>query len=384
MKKLNILHVASFLGNIGDNANHTGFKKSLQRHLGGEVNIEYTEFEIRKVFWKEKAFDNDFVNLANKFDLVVIGGGNYFELWVEDSHTGTSFDMPLTLLSMIKVPIIFNALGVDPAQGVNEETIQKFRRFLDYAIDSPRIKLSCRNDGSIETLSNLIGEKYANAFYHVPDAGFFTEVKDFYHPEIDAEKNNILIQIAGDMIDTRFPDTSTDGISYDEFLNSMASYIEHMHKLNANFIFVPHIFRDLGPINSLINKLPDNIRRGSVSVAPYLVGQKGQDYIFDLYLKSDLILGMRFHSSICGLGLGKNCVGLVNYRQINELYNEMGLENFKVYVNKKGFEQKLYALSKEMLNGNIKVPSGLLEPWKRKLDLFHSDIKEWLNHIKAL
>ncbi len=382
MKKFRVLHVASFTGNIGDNANHTGFRSSLKKHI--DRDIEYTEFEIREVFWKHKAFDRSFVELANCHDLVVIGGGNYFELWVDDSATGTSIDITLDLLAEIKSPIIFNALGVDPAQGAKDETVQKFRDFLDYAIESPTIKLSCRNDGSIKTLNEIVGKKYADAFYHVPDSGLFTVVKDTYHPELDPGKKNIVIQIAGDMLETRFPNTEKNDIEFEEFLNSMASYMVRINEVGVNFIFIPHIFRDIGIIDALINKLPDNIRRSNLSVAPYLVGQKGQDYIFDIYKKSDLVLGMRFHANVCGLGLGKACIGLVNYRQIDEFYNEVGLKEFKVFVNKKGFENKLFELSVGILNRSIQMPNNILAPWKNKLEQFHSDISAWLKGLEKL
>lgn len=382
LKRLKVLHVASFTGNIGDNANHTGFRLALETNLG--TNIDYTDFEIRKVFWGEKFFDQDFVDLANNHDLVVIGGGNYFELWVEHSQTGTSIDIAMDFLSKIKSPIVFNALGVDPAQGASDVAVAKFRGFLDFVIDSPSMLLSCRNDGSMKTLMEIVGEKYANNFFHVPDAGFFTEVKDYPHPELSSDKKNVVIQIAGDMLEARFPNVQSDDISYKEFLDSLSNYMVEMSKSDVNFIFAPHIFRDLNIIDALMNKLPDSVRRGCVAVAPYLLGQKGQDYIFDLYKKADLILGMRFHASVCGLGLGKPCIGLVNYRQIDELYEELGLPEWKVYVNKQGFAQDLLSLSKGMLSGNAKKQEDLLYSLRTKLDAFHLEIKQMLIRLNIL
>ena len=88
MSPLRVLHLASFSGNIGDNANHMGFRPWFADQVGR--NVEWTNCEIREFYWKERAFDADFVVLANSFDALVIGGGNYFELWVENSPTGTS------------------------------------------------------------------------------------------------------------------------------------------------------------------------------------------------------------------------------------------------------------------------------------------------------
>lgn len=376
MKIIRILHVASFTGNIGDNANHTGFRNQLAKCFGEFCSINYDEFEIRKVFWGQEDFGEDFTNLANSYDLVVIGGGNYFELWVEDSPTGTSISISLDNLKKIDTPIVFNALGVDPAQGASEVAITKFRIFLDYAIANPKILLSCRNDGSLKTLKEIVGIKYADSFFHVPDAGFFTKVVDNFHPEIKLDRKNILIQLAGDMINVRFSKSSDRSISYEDFLSEMSLYIQSIaNKCNVNFIFVPHIFRDLDVIHSLIDLLPDDIRRSRVSVAPYLTGQDGQDYIFDLYRKVDLVLGMRFHSSVCAIGQNVNCIGLVNYRQIDELYNELGLDNLKIKVNE-SFSSRLDFLTMKFLNDEIKIDFSILDNWENKLLIFHNEIKK--------
>jgi polysaccharide pyruvyl transferase WcaK-like protein len=375
MKKLRVLHVASFLGNIGDNANHTGFRKSLLENL--DFDLEFTEFEIRTVFRKQAKFDNTFVDLANSFDLLVVGGGNYFELWVDSSQTGTSIDIELPLFKQIKTPIIFNALGVDPAQGATEESVNKFRKFLDVVISSEHMLLSCRNDGSLKALYDIVGAQYAKHFFHVPDAGFFTTVKNYNFPELEKDKKNIVIQLAGDMLDTRFPGGSELN-SYEDFLTAFCACLTNLTKQGANLIFVPHIFRDLNVIHDVLDSLPDEVRRENVSVAPYLVGQKGQDYIFGLYKETDLVLGMRFHANVCAIGLNTPCIGLVNYRQIDELYNELEINQFKVDVRKKAFELSLESLSTKLLQGKSTNNDEVLESWKLKLKRFHSHINDWL------
>src|SRR5262245_48888408 len=130
MRRLRVLHLASFDGNVGDNANHDGARRELERNLG--VELEYSELEIREFFWKQRRYDDEFAALCNRHDLVMIGGGNYFELWVEHSSTGTSIDLSAELLAKIRPPILFHALGVDPAMGASEQAIARFRAFLDH------------------------------------------------------------------------------------------------------------------------------------------------------------------------------------------------------------------------------------------------------------
>lgn len=374
MNTLNILHVASFTGNIGDNANHSGFKTRLTEKLGFCLN--FTDYEIREVYWKNKKFDENFVHLANEHDLIVVGGGNYFELWVDDSKTGCSFDIDLELLKMIKPPLVFNALGVDPAQGASETALRKFRKFLDVIIESPQMLLSCRNDGSKKALKDIVGEKYEKEFFHVPDAGFYTKINDYYHPELDGNRKNVVVQLAGDMIEARYPNKVKKDISFDTFLKGMGEVVTSLCEGGANVIFIPHIFRDISIISAVIDKIPDEIRRKYVKTAPYLIGDEGQSYIFDLYNKADLVLAMRFHANVCSFGLGTPCIGLVNYRQIKELFYELDALDYCVEVNKEGFESVLLGLAENIIWKRGAVDAFDRKYWDKKYDLYLSSIKD--------
>lgn len=80
MEIIKVLHLASFTGNIGDEANHYGFRRKLKENL--KFNFNYTELEIRNFYrsWGLMKFDDDFVKLCNSHDFVIIGGGNFLEL----------------------------------------------------------------------------------------------------------------------------------------------------------------------------------------------------------------------------------------------------------------------------------------------------------------
>jgi polysaccharide pyruvyl transferase WcaK-like protein len=377
MKSIRALHVASFHGNIGDNANHVGFREQFRNNT--DFDVEYTEFEIRETFWGSKHFDTEFVEFANTFDLLIIGGGNYFELWVEKSRTGCSIDIALEDLRNIRVPTLFNALGVDPGQGASEACLNKFRAFLDVAIEKPNMLLSCRNDGAMQTLRDIVGPKYANVFYHVPDPGFFTQVPELFHPELQQGKQNVLVQLAGDMLDQRFPNQVENDISYEMFLKELTRLVTKLVERDAHVILVPHIFRDISVIAQLLNVLPDKLRRNNVSVAPYLLGASGQDYIFSLYKSVDLVLGMRFHANVCSMALGTPVVGLVNYLQIERLYQEMSMTDYMVHVNKADCHMRLWELCDGILRGGIEYPSDFLAPWQRKLQELHGDVKALLS-----
>lgn len=340
-KKLKVLHIASFIGNVGDNANHIGARYLRDNFLDYDFNI--IEKEIRSFYWKEWTFNSkEFVKEANECDLVMIGGGNYFELWVENSRTGTSIDLDIDYLKKINTPILFYSLGFDIGQGVPEGNVEKFRKFMDYLTGNNQYFVSVRNDGAIENIESLYGDRYNGKISEIPDGGFFTKVNNIDHFELESDKKNIVINIAGDMPEIRFPDID-DKISYETFISEFAEIIENLsehYKNNINFVFVPHIFRDLKTIYDVIDHVQDKIRRNCIKVAPYLIGHRGHDYIFSLYNQANLILGMRFHSNVCSYALEKNVIGLVNYIQILNLYRSIESKEF-VEINKNGFKEKL-------------------------------------------
>ncbi|WP_417319166.1 polysaccharide pyruvyl transferase family protein [Emcibacter sp.] len=378
-QKLKALHLASFNGNIGDNANHIGFRNSMKLHT--DFDIEYTNLEIREFYWGHRKFDQSFVDLANKHDFLIVGGGNYFELWVEGSATGTSIDIEPGLFKNINVPVLINALGVDPGQGVPEANLQKFRGFLDILLGSDQYLVSVRNDGAMDTLREYLPPSYGDAIHQIPDGGFFTTVPDIQHYEIPKAKRVISINLAGDMLETRF--ATGKHISYDDFLRGMAGTLEKVLEKNpdVNLVFIPHIFRDITTISQCLEYFTDHYRRRRIQMAPYLLGDPGQDYIFSLYAQSALVLGMRFHSNVCSIGLNTPTIGLVNYRQIEKLYQELDLMERTVEVNKEGFEDKLLAL----IESSLATPQPIKQTYAKvrktlegQLEKFHNYVNDWL------
>ena len=78
MRTIKIFHVASFTGNIGDNASHLGLYNVLKTVLGDRLDIE--QVEIRRFYKKysladKMNFDLEFTQKANAKDLLIFGGG---------------------------------------------------------------------------------------------------------------------------------------------------------------------------------------------------------------------------------------------------------------------------------------------------------------------
>ncbi|MFO1249455.1 MAG: polysaccharide pyruvyl transferase family protein [Alphaproteobacteria bacterium] len=329
---MKILHVASFRGNIGDNANHAGFRPWFETLLGKAP--EWIEFEIRDVYRKTSAFDAAFAEQANAADLVVIGGGNYFELWVKDSPTGTSISIPDEVMASIKTHIFINALGVDDAQGHTDETLGRFRTFLGKLLASDQYLVSVRNDGAMAALKAHAGTLPLEKVLHLPDGGFFAP---YPRPAAKSDGPLIGINLAGDMLDQRFPGEGAH--TYDTFLQEMANTLAEIWRQRpaTRFILFPHIFRDLTVYADLLARLPDQLRRDRVRVAPYDSGAQAAQDAFGEYATCDAILGMRFHANVVPIGLGVPTIGLWCYDQVARLYRELETPEGALDVSRPGF-----------------------------------------------
>ena len=329
------LHLASFNGNIGDLANHKGAKRLFSKYL--DFKFEYTNLEIRDFYWKKKSFDKDFIDYANQFDLFIIGGGNYFELWVDNSSTGTSIDIQLTLLRELKIPTIFYSLGVDIGQGYTPTSARRFNDFLKVIIEQKNLFFCVRNDGSKNALKKVSESEIFSKIPVMPDGGFFASEKKSI--ENLKQSNSIGINIAGDMLNQRF----NDEVNKEYFINSFKEITEELLDYNPklNIYFVPHIWKDLILINDIFKILKDEYLRKKVFLEKLEPNKNGLNDFLDSYSKYDLVLGMRFHANVCPIGLETPTIGLVNYPQIKFLYEELFLDNRFIDVTEKEFKEKI-------------------------------------------
>lgn len=375
---LKVLHVASFTGNIGDNANHMGFRPWFESKV--DRPIVWKSLEIREFYWKERAWDEDFVAYANEFDLLVIGGGNYFELWVEDSPTGTSIAIPPELFDRIRTPIFFNALGVDPGQGVPEFCRSRFRSFLDKLLGSEQYLVSVRNDGARKNLADCIGQEYSDRIHSLPDHGFFAaQVIERIPVEKKSSETRLVVNIANDMPETRFAGFETEQEFYKEFGGMILELAETHPDLELSL--VPHIFRDLDAIARLLPHIEDRFRRTRMSIFSYGSGNDACRMALAEYDRADVVVGMRFHANVCSMGLGKQTLGLTCYPQIENLYLELQQPDRSIDVSKTGFSVQLKKSIEEALAGGnafSRQPQGTIEDVSLHRKEFEKFLSEWL------
>ncbi|MFW5795059.1 MAG: polysaccharide pyruvyl transferase family protein [Bacillota bacterium] len=360
-EKMKVLHLASFNGNIGDNANHNGFYHLFKKHI--TENVEFDQLEMRKFYfsWDDRKFDESFVKEVNQYDLLVIGGGNFFDITWPDSATGTTIDISYEVLQKINTPILFNALGLGYGVGrsYNKNAVIKFKDFLDYILAPERQDqyfLALRNDGAYNNLQNLYGNKYSDKVIEVPDNGFFHKIKKYNHSELIGGYKSIGVNLVFDSSNKRF----SSGLSYDDFIFEFSEVINSFlkNKKDYQIIFFPHIYSDLKTINKVIENIDKKIVRKRIKVAPYLHGQDSEKYIFNLYNKCELILGMRFHSNVGAIANNIPSIGMAtnNYR-VSKLYDKLSIKNRCLQVDQYGFSNDLKELIEKSLSSNIEIVS---------------------------
>lgn len=383
---MKILHIASFTGNIGDEANHIGFRKNFRKNISS--NAEFDEIEIRRFYksWNELKFDDDFVKKANLYDLVVFGGGNFFELCWDYSSTGTTIDLSKEILEKIKTKVLFNGIGVDDGKGTNPENINKFRNFLNYVLNDERFLFSVRNDGSMKILKKYFATCKLERVNNIPDGAFSLELNDRYnYVELDTASKNIGINIAGDMLKTRFNTEEVFEMFIKQFSNTLNNIMEE--NKNINLVFIPHMYADIEIISKIINNIKDRFRRFRISLAPLLNGNlSGGEYIFGLYKKCNLILGMRFHSNVCAIAQNIPNIGMVTYHKHKYVFDEIGLSDRCIVFNDRLLVNKFWNDFQEDIINSLENADKIKQRYKlTNLQLqqitndFYIVMKEWLN-----
>ena len=278
---MRILHIASFNGNIGDNASHIGFRNILKT-LGIIATID--QIEIRRFYknyslFDKQSFDEDFIKKANQYDLVVFGGGGFLDYWVPNSETGTTIDISLDLFQQLLVPVLFTSIGCIPHKEVPEGNVEKFSRFVNAILEKKNAALAVRNDGSKIILKSVLGDTIACKIPQLLDNGFFykshrkfSRITDGKYIAINVTKDQLLMK-----------NQTIGEVNAEHFNQQLRLYIDTIIKnTNLNIVFIPHIFSDLEAIQHALRGINDYLIRTRVIIAPYIQGNYG-------YLLAELI-----------------------------------------------------------------------------------------------
>ncbi|WP_221071388.1 polysaccharide pyruvyl transferase family protein [Vibrio alfacsensis] len=327
-KLIKILHIASFEGNIGDNASHLGLASIMD-----EINASYAidRLEIRKAYRNyilddKLEFNEKFADLANTYDLVIFGGGGFLDYWVEGSSTGTTIDIEPDILDKISTRILITSVGCNPHRSVPKENYVKFTKFLDYVRSSNNITIALRNDGSVNSIINDFGLNYLDGVVEILDHGYF------YSPSSDGvlpiDKDYVAINITDDQLNMQGGLSDNREWYYKEFELLVSGLAER----GLKSVFVPHIHQDVEAIGKVLSKLPSGLSRTHTVVAPCLQGDKGTDFIFNIYKNANFTIASRYHANVCSMAFNTPLIGLSPLNRIEYTHAQLLSKNSNVSI----------------------------------------------------
>ncbi len=312
---LKVLHIGSHFGNIGDNASHAVIRKAILRR----VRAEFESLEIRRFYAnaRELAFDDAFAEHANRFDLVLIGGGNFLEPVHRHSSNGTTIDLGREVLSRLRVPVALNAVSFDPGKGEDEEILERFRAWAGMVAQNPQVHINLRDDGSLEDFTRLVGSPESFGFGLVPDPGLFYRPPG---PFPFSERPYVAVNLAGDLAAIRYPTPGSREALFGALRDLMAGLPEEVA-----LVLVPHVTMDVAIMGDFLRDSSDWASRKRILMAPLLQGYDDFWKPFEIYGKASGILANRFHSMICNLQYDLPLGVLANYPKMTKTLDRLGL-----------------------------------------------------------
>lgn len=342
---IEVLHLASFQGNAGDTANHSGLYRRMRALFGDSLSFE--RVEIRRLYENYDgenplSLDSSFVREANKRDLLVVGGGEFFSVWLDESSTGTTIDLSKKQLEELSVPTVFYAMGCVVSSCASPETVNRFSEFVRVANAQNNILTTFRNDGSRERAALATESDAVRNVPVVPDGGFFMkEPVAGFGREICGPEATVAVNVATDMPKVRFSSPKARL----SFLNHVADFARAVAE-RARVVFTPHTYKDLEATYEAISKLPAHARRSErVRVAPLITSFPDARSVFSIYKVADVSVGARFHANVCPIRLGTPSFGVsTGHPKVEGVYESLDMSDRIVRADSSTLSEDLYGL----------------------------------------
>lgn len=322
-----ILHIASFCGNIGDNINHAGFYDLFANVFSG---YQVDQIEMRDFYASaknRKRFDAQFIKQINAYDLLILGGGGFFDLRWDFSATGTTIDLDSTGIDKIEIPVLVNAMGYHEYPDAQRSVLyEKFTTFIAN-ISRKNWFVTVRNDGSYERMFSRYAGSSLSGIIKVPDNGFlYSPPKDrFVH-----YKKAIGLCITNDLFTEEF-NGFTDPVNFNR---TIAEYIDQLAAAGYQIVLFPHTPSDVSTASIVLDYVSRQTQRTAITVAPFATGGKDEvDRLAQYYMGCCCVVGMRFHSLVLALDCNIPTVALAGHQQIESLFAEVGLSKHCIRAN---------------------------------------------------
>jgi polysaccharide pyruvyl transferase WcaK-like protein len=343
-----LVHLANHRSNnIGNGALILGTESVLREDLGDVTFVPdaWDDYTLGK-----KTFDASFVDRVNASDGLLVGGAVMFNGSRHLKHTGTRLDMPLSLWSSIKRPIIFYGVsyGTYPQQPYHNR--DRLRRFLESLCSSDNVLLGVRNDGCKEWMESVLGYT-TDKIIPIPDPGLYVTTLPATHLEIDENRRNVVVAMNGEIEVYRFGGRWPVQLWQHlpgwrrrkrHYLKSLARVLERISsEYDANIILAPHCTTDYQMMGEFLAAAPESLRSQQL-IASSVLKATAAPYFYDLYRRADLVLSMRIHSMDCALGMGTPFIAITSHPRMVAFMHEAGLSDMTVEILDPAVERAIY------------------------------------------
>lgn len=295
--------------------NHTSFYSWFSAFFT-RSHLEWNRIDIRQVWRSDRNLGLRIKGAGKQYDLIVIGGGNFWEMWDSSSRNGTSLNVSYEELKREGLPVFFNALGAEVERGVSPQARSVFLEELEKYKDDPQFFVSVRNDGSI---ANLLGLGIdVSSITTIPDHAFFLPTN------LNAEKTNnkvprVLVNLAKDMSQVRYSGT----LDYHYFISKLSELLADVYsQAEFELMFFAQIPSDIEVGNEMFRLLPDAMIRENGSVVYPNYRNNLQIDFLNFFNHANLVVAQRFHSNIIALVSEADLIGISNHSKVNGLHLE--------------------------------------------------------------
>lgn len=336
---MQICHIASHKGNVGDLINHQGFYNNM---LPAEVSANIERIELRDFYYsynQRRVFDEHLARQLNKCNLVVIGGGGYLDAQWPESETGTTLSLSRQFIDSLSTKVLVNAIGYHEYPGrTNASICRKFSSFLGYVSQLDNWMVTVRNDGSYERLAFRYGETALHNIKKVPDNGFFCDLqKRLYLPK----DRTVGMCITNDLFCAEY-NKGVQAVNFNQYISTI---INELCSIGYRIVLLPHTPPDIEIVGKLYSHISSQYKREKLVVAPLDANTSSAiNRLNEYYNLCSCIIGMRFHSLICAINLGIPAIALAGHEQIEGLYRELSLSDYCVRVDNLSFRDKLFSM----------------------------------------
>jgi len=340
--------VPSPTGNFGDDALFVATRRVFEQ-LGVR---EWGCFNLREHVTPQV------VSEANRFDLVVVGGGGLF---LKDTNpnsvSGWQWKCPIDLLGEFRKPLIIFAVGYNRFRG-QEPFDEVFRRHVGRLVEVAS-HFSVRNGGSREALQREGIE--VRRVKVCPCPSLFLRPRS--EPLLDGNvarsagsgPKRVAVQLAGDRLSLRLRDA-------DKFYRDLAEALRRLEGAGYEVHFVEHNWRPESNMAEFRNRFAAPVHDIS-----HVWSEADLDAALRLYRSFDVVIAMRGHGQMVPFGQGVPVVSLVTHDKLRWFLRDVGMEETAVEAEEPGMGRMLAEKVRWLAESDW---------WRRRWPEAYADLKE--------